>query len=192
MIYVRVRRIWSRGQDMNKNASKKKGIYVLAGVILIVVIVAVAVLVSGNNTSSSSEEPDPIFTDEEGEIYVAAFLKGMTESTVTVDVIEFITETDRDRIEELDLTNDDMLDGYYIYNPDTEMKIWNLDAQTVCIFIDWNGDFTGSEYPEEYTTTDVQEFRDYIETYENAAPGMPFFFQVENQVVKLILERPMA
>lgn len=177
---------------MNKNESKKKGIYVLAGVILIVVIVAVSVFASGNKASSSSEEPDPIFTDEEGEVYVAAFLEGMTESTVTVDVIEFITETDRNRMEELDLTNDDMLDGYYIYNPDTEMKIWNLDAQTVYAFIDWNGDFTESEYPEEYTTTDVQEFRDYIGTYENAAPGMPFFFRMENQVVKLILERPMA
>ena len=70
--------------------------------------------------------------------------------------------------------------------------VWKLDAQTVYTFIDWNGDFSDSEYPEEYTTTDVQEFKKYIETYENATPGMPFFFQIEDDVIRLVLEKPFA
>ncbi len=123
---------------------------------------------------------------------MAALFKEMTESTVTVDVIEFITDADVERIKELNLTENEMPDGYYIYNQDTETVTWNLDSQTVYMFIDWNGDFTDSEYPEEYTTTDLQEFRKYIETYQDAAPGMPFFFQIENGVVRLILEKQIA
>ena len=32
----------------------------------------------------------------------------------------------------------------------------------------------------------------YIETYENATPGMPFFFQIEDDVIRLVLEKPFA
>lgn len=64
--------------------------------------------------------------------------------------------------------------------------------QIVYTFIDWNGDFTDSDYPEEYTTTDIEEFHRYIETYDDAAPGMPFFFQVEDGVVKMVLEKFFA
>ena len=39
---------------------------------------------------------------------------------------------------------------------------------------------------------DVKEFQKYIEIYDNATPGMPFFFQVEEGVVSLILEKPFA
>ena len=119
-------------------------------------------------------------------------LKGVTESTITVDLIEFITDDNEERIRELNIMEDDMPDGYYIYNPDEQTVVWELNMQTVYKFIDWNGDFTGSEYPEEYTTTDVQEFMKYVETYEDAAPGMPFFFQVEDGVVRLVLEKAIA
>ena len=66
------------------------------------------------------------------------------------------------------------------------------DGQTVYTFIDWNGDFTGSDYSEEYTTTDAAEFQKYIGTYEDSQQGMPFFFQIEDGVVKIILEKQIA
>lgn len=84
-----------------------------------------------------------------------------------------------------------MPDGYYIYNPDTETIVWKLDAQTVYTFIDWNGDFSDSEYPEEYTTTDVQEFKSILK-HMRMRPGMPFFFQIEDDVIRLVLEKPFA
>lgn len=180
---------------MSKNVRKKAGICVLAGIILIMVIMAIFMAAARKKNFQRGEVSNPTFptfADEDGKVYVAAFFREMTESTITVDVIEFITRTDVERIKELNLTEKDMPDGYYLYNPDTENVVWDLDAQTVYTFIDWNGDFTGSEYPEEYTTTDVQEFQKYIETYNDAAPGMPFFFQVENGVVRLVLEKPMA
>ncbi|RGF45057.1 hypothetical protein [Roseburia sp. AF42-8] len=181
-----------RTYTMRKNVNKKIGVYILTGIILIAVIIAITVITIGKKIPQSSEVSNPTFTDENGEVYVAAFLKGMTESTITVDLIEFITDDNEERIRELNIMEDDMPDGYYIYNPDEQTVVWELNMQTVYKFIDWNGDFTGSEYPEEYTTTDVQEFMKYVETYEDAAPGMPFFFQVEDGVVRLVLEKAIA
>lgn len=74
----------------------------------------------------------------------------------------------------MNLTEDDMPDGYYIYNPDTETIVWKLDAQTVYTFIDWNGDFSDSEYPEEYTTTDVQEFKSILKHMRMRLRGCRF------------------
>lgn len=177
---------------MGGKLNKKTGVCILAGISLLAIIIVISVIATGKKVAQSKEVFSPTFKDEDGKLYVAAFFKEMTESTVTVDVIEFITDADAERIKELNLTENEMPDGYYIYNQDTETVTWKLDSQTVYMFIDWNGDFTGFEYPEEYTTTDLQEFRKYIETYKDAAPGMPFFFQIENGVVRLILEKQIA
>ena len=135
---------------------------------------------------------EPTFTDQYGTVYVVAFLKDMTENSITVDVIEYVTSDNAERVNELGLTERDMPDGYYLYNPEQETVIWELNEQTVYSFIDWYGDFTGSDYLKEYTTTDVEEFHRYIETYDDAAPGMPFFFLVEDGVVKMVLEKFFA
>lgn len=177
---------------MSKNVNKKVDIHILKGTILLVLIVAMLVVSIRKNVPQSGEISNPMFIDENGEAYVAGYLKEMTESSITVDVIEFITDDNEEMIKKLDLTEGDMPDGYYIYNPDKKNVVWELNMQTVYTFIDWNGDFTGSKYPKEYTATDIQEFKKYIETYDNAAPGMPFFFEVEEGVVSLILEKPFA
>lgn len=181
-----------RKNIMSKNVNKKMGIYILTGIFLFVSILATIVIATEKKVRQSGGVSYPTFTDEDGKVYVVAFLKEMTENNMIVDVIEFITDDNEEEIRELNLTEDDMPDGYYIYNTDTETIAWKLDAQTVYIFIDWNGEFSDSEYPEKYTTTDVQEFKKYIETYENATPGMPFFFQIEDDVVRLVLEKPFA
>lgn len=128
---------------MSKKINKKIGIYVLVETVLLIFIIVMTLTAIGNKISYSSETSVPTFTDEDGKIYVVAFLKGMTESNITVDTIEFITDVDSDRFNELNLTQDDMPDGYYIYNPDEKTVVWELDLQTVYTFIDWNGDFTG-------------------------------------------------
>ena len=135
---------------------------------------------------------EPTFTDQDGTVYIAAFLKDMTENSITVDVIEYVTSDNTERVNELGLTERDMPDGYYIYNPEQETVIWELNEQTVYSFIDWNRDFTGPDDPKEYTTMNTEEFHRYIETYDDAAPGMPFFFLVEDGVVKMVLEKFFA
>lgn len=64
--------------------------------------------------------------------------------------------------------------------------------ETFYKFIDWNGDFTKLNHPAYYETTDVRIFQKYMETYDNAQPGMPFFFEVEDGVVKKVTEQPMS
>ena len=124
--------------------------------------------------------------------YTAAYLKKISGNKITVDVVDFITSDNIQKIIELGLTENDMLDGYYIDNPDSSLTTWDTNYRTVYTFIDWNGDFTGSHYPEEYTTTDISEFEQYIRTYENETPGMPFFFRVNDGVIEQVLEKPIA
>ena len=124
--------------------------------------------------------------------YTAAYLKKISGNKITVDVVDFITSDNIQKIIELGLTENDMPDGYYIDNPDSSLTTWDTNYRTVYTFIDWNGDFTGSHYPEEYTTTDISEFEQYIRTYENETPGMPFFFRVNDGVIEQVLEKPIA
>lgn len=177
---------------MSKNAKKLIGCVVVGIALLTVIFVVSFNAVKENTMKVSGSVSEPTYTDQDGRVYVAAFLKNIAENSVTVDVIEFVTSNNEERVKALSLTEEDMPDGYYIYNPEQETDTWKLSGETVYIFIDWDGDFTHSDYPEEYTTTDIQEFQRYIETYEDATPGMPFFFQLENGTVKLILEKPIA
>ena len=178
---------------MSKNVKKVLSGCVAVSIALVAIIIAVSFnAVKSNAKQISGEGSESTYTDQDGTVYVAAFLKDTTENSITVDVIELVTSDNAERVNELGLTEEDMPDGYYIHNPKQETVMWKLNEQTVYTFIDWDGDFTGSDYPEEYTTTDIEEFHRYIETYDDAAPGMPFFFQVEDGVVKMVLEKFFA
>lgn len=177
---------------MSRNEKRRMGINVVTGIVLVAVVAVLLVAVLKKRNSKDAQAANPSYMDENGGEYIVAFLKGMTDSTITVDIAEFITDDDTERIKELNLSEEDMPDGYYIYNPDEETVTWKLDGQTIYTFIDWNGDFTGSDYPEEYTTMDAAEFQKYIGTYEDSRPGMPLFFQIEDGTVKVILEKQIA
>ncbi len=178
---------------MRKNVKKiEAGCVAVGSTLLVIIIAALFNAAKGDTLQVSDRVPESTFIDQDGTVYVAAFLKGMTENSVTVDVIEFITSDNEDRVRALNLNEGDMPDGYYIYNPDQDMTTWKLDSQTIYNFIDWNGIFTASDYPKEYTTLDMQEFQQYISTYEDSTPGMPFFFQVEDGIVKLVFEKFIA
>lgn len=174
---------------------KRKAVigYIIIGIALFVVIIAASLnMVNASDRMNANGWSKQIFIDSYETVYVAAFMKGITENSITVDVVEFITSDDTARMKSLDLTEEDMPDGYYIYNPEQETVTWELTARTVYTFIDWNGDFTGSDCPEKYTTTDIREFMKYIDTYGNAAHGMPFFFQVGDGSVMAVVEKFIA
>lgn len=69
---------------------------------------------------------------------VAAFIKNVLADNITVDIVEYITDTSKERIKELKITEEDMPDGCYIFNSDEEVTIWKCNAETVYTFIDWN------------------------------------------------------
>ena len=61
-------------------------------------------------------------------------------------------------------------------------------------FFDWGRDFADSDLPEDLfiTTSDSNDFSRYLNTYENAKPGMPFFIELKDGKVIRITEKPMA
>ena len=125
---------------------------------------------------------------------LCGFLKRIDETSIVIDEVEYITSENNQRIKELNLTEEDLLSGYYIYNPEEETKEYRLTSDTVYNFIDWGRNFTDSNEPEEVniSTTDSNDFIKYINTYTNSQPGMPFFFEVDGEHVVSITEKPIA
>lgn len=127
-----------------------------------------------------------------------AFLRSMAEDTLEVDPVEFIDkDTDPSRLIELGITVEylNRMDGYEFNNPDENTVLWRIDENTEFIFVDWGRDFIKEETPCNsimVKTKDRELFRRYLATYKNSKPGMPFFFEVEDGVVKRLVEKPFA
>ena len=131
------------------------------------------------------------FPEQETEL--CAFIKKIDGDTVQADVAEYITTDDTDRIKELNLTEQDLPDGYYIYNPDTELSLFPLAEDTVYQFIDWDMDYVDSGLPGDrlISTTTQALFLNYLKTYD-PEPNMPFFLMIQGGEVVRIYEKPMA
>lgn len=150
----------------------------------ILVIISSFLLIGCQNAGTGSNTTNEL----------CGFLKSIDETSVTVDEAEYITSKNSQRIKELNLTEEDLLSGYYIYNPEEETKEYLLTPDTVYNFIDWGRTFTDSDNPDEVniSTTNIDTFIQYINTYTDAQPGMPFFFEMDGENVVSITEKPMA
>ena len=120
-----------------------------------------------------------------------ALVKEMKDSVIVVDVVEFITMEDTERVAELELTDLDMPNGYYINNAEIELEEYTVTKETVYNFIDWNNDFVEKGENREFSTTNQEGFQKYLNTYTDAQPKMPFFFEVMDGEVVSIIEKPM-
>ena len=56
-------------------------------------------------------------------------------------------------MKELNLTEEDLLSGYYIYNLEEKTKEHLLTSDTIYNFIDWARNFTDSDDPETVSYT---------------------------------------
>ncbi len=122
---------------------------------------------------------------------VCALLKEIKDDKIVVDVVEYITTEDKDRIAELGLKDTDLVNGYYINNPEIELKEYTLIEETIYNFIDWKNDFVDEGADRNVSTKNKDDFIKYINTYENSEPRMPFFFSLEDGKVVSIKEIPM-
>ncbi|MDE6674558.1 MAG: hypothetical protein K2K19_07080 [Acetatifactor sp.] len=127
--------------------------------------------------------------EEKFEGTVAGIVKGLSENSIMVDEVEYISEDDTERLRELGVTEEDMWDGFYIYNPSEEQTIYTYSDEAVFTFIDWGGDFTGLPYPSFYTTESLEEFQQYVEAYVDG--WILLFFKVEDGTIQYVLERPI-
>lgn len=111
-------------------------------------------------------------------------------NTLCFDEVEWITNENKDRIKELELTQQgDMPNGYYIYNPTSDTVTFNLSETTVYNFIDWGNDFVGEDEDRNYSTENQDEFIRYLNTYSDKAIRVPFWIEVEEDYVITITEQ---
>ena len=130
-------------------------------------------------------------TVTENKTEVCALLNEIKDDKIIVDVVEYVTTEDKDKILELGLKDTDLVNGYYINNPETELKEYALTEDTAYNFIDWKNDFVKEGSPREFSTKNREDFIKYLNTYENSEPKMPFFFVIKNGKVVSITEKPM-
>lgn len=122
---------------------------------------------------------------------ICALIKDVKDNVIVVDIVEYVTREDTERVKELKLSELDMPNGYHINNSEIELKEYKLTKDTVYNFIDWKNDFVEKGENREFSTTKKDDFIKYLNTYENSQPQMPFFFDIiDNQVIS-ITEKPM-
>ena len=109
-----------------------------------------------------------------------------------IDPVEFISSEDSDEFASYKHTDDDVPDGYYIYNEDVKTKNVILTGQTEYSFLVLSFVFVVSVVDIRVTTRDKEIFQKYLKTYTDAKPGMPFFLKVKGKKVIGIWEKPMA
>ena len=81
-----------------------------------------------------------------------------------VDDIKFIDLSDKYWIDSLNLTEEDMTNGYYIYNPSDEKLTFTLNDETRYDFYDTGALFISEDNETRmYTTQEVSEFLEVLE-----------------------------
>ena len=117
---------------------------------------------------------------------------------MSLNIVEFITRDDTERIAELVLSEMDMISGYYIHDEDASITTLKLPADTEFIFYDWWDAYT-DETDERYeilgerwiSTRDAELFCEYWLPYKDAGtPGYPFVFTASEESV-VIREIPL-
>lgn len=120
---------------------------------------------------------------------VCAYIRGLDGDKITLDFAEWIDSNDTERIAELKLSEDqDFPNGFYVYNPEETTKVYQLTKDTLYTFIDWNREFTDQDADMFVYTNDLEAFTKYVNSYEDAKPGMPFFFEIEGDQVRSVTE----
>jgi len=112
-------------------------------------------------------------------------LKG---DTLDIDDFEFITSEDKERVQELKLTDIDMPSGYYIHNETEDVKSFTLDENTQYTFYDISNLFVKEEDDKKYITTNRQEFETFLYRGTDVPIRTPFEIVTQGDQVISITE----
>ena len=112
------------------------------------------------------------------------------------DEVEWITSEDTERMKELGLSEDDMMDGYYIYNEKEEDEALRTNESTSYTFYDWNALFVEATDEESYsiekmlyTTKSAEEFKQDLDAFGEIAAGIPFWVTTKGKYVLEVKEQ---
>ena len=144
------------------------------------------------NTQVSAPGTEQTQNTQEAVTDLCAYVKEIKGNTIVVDPVEYISSEDSDKVLTYKHIDDDMPDGYYLYNEDETTTEYTLTDQTEYSFLDWGRDFGGTDEDIRVVTTDKSVFQKYMQTYTDGKPGMPFFFELDGDKVVRIVEKAMA
>lgn len=124
---------------------------------------------------------------------ICGMIRGMDDGTVTLDVVEFITPADTERLAELGLTEADLPNGYYLYNADESTEEYPLSEDVEYSFIDWGRDFVDEGTEDiRVSTKDGAAFEEYLKPYLEIGSKVPFFFKLDGEQVNSITEEALT
>ncbi len=178
---------------LSKN--KKRSLLLIFSLVVSLISAEILISCGGKKTPITEKEAQTDVNQQQTEKSIksgiCAFIKEIKGDTIVVDLAEYITTEDTDRIEELGLSFSDMLNGYYINNPETALTEYTLTDKTIFNFIDWKNDFVEEGASRNVSSTNREDFVKYLSTYQNSQPGMPFFFEISDDKVISITEEIM-
>ena len=122
---------------------------------------------------------------------ICAFVKAIKGNKIIVDIAEYVSKENANRIAELNLTDFDMPNGYYINNTELKLEEYALTETSTYSFIDWKNNFVEFGEDRRVDTTDKEDFNKYLSSYENSQPRMPFFLDIVDGKVIKITEIPL-
>ena len=157
-----------------------------------VVIISILIVLFTGCGKENAENYESTEQKQTNVTEVCAYIRAIKGDVLVIDPVEYISSEDSDRFASYKHTEDDMPDGYYLYNEDEETEQVTLTAQTEYSFLDWTREFGGTDEDIRVITTDKKIFQKYLDTYTDGKPGMPFFLELDGRNVVRILEKPMA
>lgn len=169
--------------------TRKTTVFSLVIAVAFIIGIVTAFATSGKFESKRSENLSE--ADYES-MDLCAYVRSISGNTLVVDPVEYISSDNKEKILKYNLTEDDMPDGYYLYNEDEATAEYKLTDQTEYSFLDWGRDFGGTDEDIRVVTTDKSVFQKYMQTYTDGKPGMPFFFELDGDKVVKIVEKAMA
>nr|WP_288690322.1 hypothetical protein [uncultured Anaerotignum sp.] len=101
------------------------------------------------------------------------------DNQLIVDDIKFVDLSDKYWIDSLNLTEEDMTNGYYIYNPSDEKLTFTLNDETRYDFYDTGALFISEDNETRmYTTQEVSKFLEKFDAGNGELGKTPFEIQV--------------
>lgn len=108
--------------------------------------------------------------------------------TLYLDEVEWITDENQDRIKELELSQSEMPNGYYIYNPSTDKMKFKLGENTEYHFIALESlSFIKEGDDRNYSTTKKEEFLEFLNHVKS--DSVVFWVEIKDGAVVNITEQ---
>lgn len=149
-----------------------------------IMIISFCILLSLIMTSCQKANSESVNENEE----YMGYITEINSKTLLLDDFEFITPKNEKRVKELGLTQNDMPNNYYIHNYSDDILSFKLTRKTEFTFYDMDNLFIVDSNHKKYTTSDVDEFREFLYSKSSRPRKFPFKVEVKRGKVVSIVE----